>query len=63
MGLAPRGTKSGDLTCVLEGGDVPVILRPDGKEFVLVGECYVHGIMDGAVMRNQEIALRNITLR
>ncbi|KAI9876544.1 MAG: hypothetical protein M1830_006285, partial [Pleopsidium flavum] len=51
MGLAPHGTRAGDKICVLLGGDMPVILRPewDGR-FMLIGECYVHGIMNGEVL-------------
>ena len=39
----------GDEGCILFGGDVPYILRPtaEDKEFQFVGDCYVHGIMDG----------------
>lgn len=39
----------GDKGCILLGGDVSYILRPtaEDKEFQFVGDCYVHGIMDG----------------
>jgi hypothetical protein len=29
---------------------MPFILRPEGIYYTLVGECYVHGIMDGEVL-------------
>jgi hypothetical protein len=51
MGLGPISMKEGDLVYVLAGGQVPFILRrtntllPD--QFSLVGESYLHGIMDG----------------
>ncbi|KAH6703977.1 hypothetical protein BKA61DRAFT_493896 [Leptodontidium sp. MPI-SDFR-AT-0119] len=58
MGLAPAQTKVGDVVAVLEGGNVPFILRhmeerktekvPEYCSFV--GESYIHGIMDGEVM-------------
>ncbi|TVY60686.1 hypothetical protein LSUE1_G008293, partial [Lachnellula suecica] len=52
IGLAPMATKTHDIICILYGCSVPVVLRPqkreDGGEFFeLVGECYVHGVMDG----------------
>jgi hypothetical protein len=45
--LAPRYTKPGDLVCLIFGAEVPFVLRPDGLRYRLVGECYVHGMMDG----------------
>lgn len=50
MGIAPNGTKEGGATCILIRGDVPVILRQDGESFTLVGECYVHGVMEGEAL-------------
>lgn len=49
MGLGPFNTEEGDLVYVLAGGQVPFILRPEISSggFWLVGESYVHGIMDG----------------
>ncbi|KAF6232635.1 hypothetical protein HO173_009074 [Letharia columbiana] len=40
MGLAPHSTHMYDKLCVLPGFEVPLVLRPDGNEFRLVGECY-----------------------
>lgn len=58
MGLAPDWCEPGDAIAVLGGGAVPVVLRPVGEEtgrgggsdapvFEVVGEAYVHGVMDG----------------
>jgi hypothetical protein len=50
LGIAPSWAKEGDEICVLFGGSVPLIIRErGGGEGVheLVGECYVHGIMNG----------------
>jgi hypothetical protein len=41
FGLGPRGVCYGDIVTVLLGGSVPIILRPCGNEFVMVGERYV----------------------
>lgn len=38
--------QDGNLVTVLLGGQVPFILSKQEK-FRLVGECYVHGLMDG----------------
>lgn len=48
--LAPGETEPGDHICVLLGGHVLYVLRPAGESFHLVGECYVHGFMDGQAM-------------
>jgi hypothetical protein len=48
VGVGPAGTKKGDWVCVLRGGSLPLVLRPLGKGYWnLIGECYVHGIMNG----------------
>lgn len=56
LGWVPRGTENGDLICVLEGGEVPVVLRraKDGRYQVL-GDCYIHGIMDGEAITRDGI--------
>lgn len=51
IGLAPLASKKGDMVCVLFGCSTPIILRPlanGGYKFI--GECYVHGIMEGEAM-------------
>ncbi|CAF9942350.1 hypothetical protein IMSHALPRED_003630 [Imshaugia aleurites] len=40
MGLAPLTTHMYDKICVLPGFDVALVLRPEGNEFRVVGECY-----------------------
>ncbi|GIJ88298.1 hypothetical protein Asppvi_007218 [Aspergillus pseudoviridinutans] len=51
LGIGPRALKEGDICCILFGAMVPIILRrkPNGR-YVLVGESYVHGIMQGETM-------------
>jgi hypothetical protein len=43
--------------CILFGASVPVVLRADSvgddSDFRLIGECYVHGIMDGEAMHSR----------
>ena len=47
FGLGPADLAEGDLVCVLFGCSVPHLLRKKGNGYLLVGEAYVHGIMDG----------------
>lgn len=52
LGTGTEDVKAGDIICLVSGGDVPYILRSVAgkpKRFALVGEAYVHGIMDGAI--------------
>jgi hypothetical protein len=53
VGSAPPAMRAGDLVVVLEGGNVPFILRKqnDGDFYKLVGAAYVNGIMKGQAVR------------
>ncbi|KAI0202586.1 heterokaryon incompatibility protein-domain-containing protein [Astrocystis sublimbata] len=51
FGLAPQGSKVSDIVCILLGCSVPVVLSKDrGNFYKVVGESYVHGMMDGEAM-------------
>jgi len=61
LGLGPPQTVGGEKVFVLYGGKAPFLLRDKtdktdkiinnpGPYYELVGDCYVHGIMDGEVM-------------
>jgi hypothetical protein len=49
MGLGPN-CQVGDLVCILFGGEVPFVLRPSEGYYRLVGDVYIHGIMEGEAM-------------
>ena len=51
MALVSHQAKEGDLLYALFGGSVLYVLRPEGERFIFVGECYVHGLMDGEAMQ------------
>jgi hypothetical protein len=51
VGLSAGSVKAGDEMCVLFGSLVPIVLRREGRSWRVVGECYVHGIMDGEVLK------------
>ena len=50
IGLGPPHCRPGDLVCILFGGEVPFVLRPVGGRYQLVGDAYVHGIMEGEAL-------------
>ncbi|KAL7902402.1 heterokaryon incompatibility domain-containing protein [Trichoderma sp. SZMC 28014] len=47
--MGPQAMEKGDIVCVLLGGKMPFCLRPcvDSQSYFLVGECYIHGFMNG----------------
>lgn len=58
LGLAPEIGQKGDSIAILYGCSVPVVLRRKiGSDYyTLVGECYVHGMMDGEAFDFQKSA-------
>ncbi|KAF8866367.1 hypothetical protein BDZ45DRAFT_579097 [Acephala macrosclerotiorum] len=51
IGSVPHESQIGDMICIFEGGKVPFVVRnKSGGGQQLVGECYIHGIMDGELM-------------
>jgi hypothetical protein len=66
LGMGPTVLEAGDEVWILPGADVPLILRrsaSSGEEYRLVGEAYVHGIMQGeAVAGVQEKDLKKVIL-
>jgi hypothetical protein len=51
FGLAPTGAE-GTAICVVLGSEVPLLLRldPSDGKYRFVGECYLHGFMDGEAL-------------
>jgi hypothetical protein len=45
VGQVPNGTVRGDVICIILDAAVPFVLRPIGDAFILLGPCYVHGLM------------------
>jgi hypothetical protein len=55
LGIVSDGSMVGDKFCILFGSRVPFLLRECGDElWRLVGECYIHGYMDGEAMKDIE---------
>ncbi|KAI1213864.1 heterokaryon incompatibility protein-domain-containing protein [Annulohypoxylon truncatum] len=60
IGIGPACMKAGDLVAVILGVPVPFIIRKTGdqenQKYVLLGECYVDGIMEGELVHTQQKA-------
>jgi hypothetical protein len=47
VGIAHKQSRVGDSIVLLQGASVPIILRPCEDGYRVIGEAYVHGIMNG----------------
>ena len=47
----PKSVELGDRIAIFEGVPVPFILREEDDHYLVVGPCYVHGMMDGEAFR------------
>ncbi|PQE14979.1 HET domain-containing protein [Rutstroemia sp. NJR-2017a WRK4] len=57
MAVVPEEAEKGDTVVSMWGCDIPLLLRKvELEKWVLVGECFVWGIMDGSVL-NQAVML------
>jgi hypothetical protein len=56
IGLGPLEIEKGDKICIFLGFNTPFIIRPyKAGGYILVGECYIYGLMDGeALYRGRE---------
>jgi len=56
LGRVPHGSKVGDRICIFKGGSVPFVVRENANGYYqLIGECYIHGIMDGEAMEREDL--------
>ena len=52
-----------DEVFVLSGGDVPFILRQSGSgEHRLIGEAFVHGIMNGEMLEDTNLEFSKVSV-
>lgn len=65
--LGPAAMQPGDVVAVFLGGPTPYVLRPVGdgsRKYMLVGECYVYGVMNGEAFHHlrKEVEIMGCTL-
>lgn len=52
LALVPLVARVGDVCCIIQGVDIPVVLRRTARDsHKLVGEAYIHGVMEGELMK------------
>jgi hypothetical protein len=54
MGLAPEEVLKDDVIAILYGCNFPVVLRPCGDCYYVIGECYVDGVMNGELIQAKD---------
>lgn len=64
VGWVPEASKIGDCVCVVAGGQAPFTMRKlPGGFYQLIGECYIHGIMDGEALSGDNFAWETIQIK
>jgi hypothetical protein len=62
VGQVPEITQPGDVICIIAGAVVPFTLRRKEDGYVLLGQCYLHGVMKGEILNISKYRLREIAL-
>ena len=66
MGLVPYNAHIGDQICVLPGISAPLVLRREKSmpdvTYRLIGDCYIHGLMDGEAIDMVDVATSKIII-
>jgi hypothetical protein len=74
VGMALQNVLPSDLICILFGCSMPMVLRKIENGYRLIGECYVHGLVDvealdflqrrevASELRNQVVKLRIVVI-
>lgn len=64
MGLIPGAALQGDLIAIFLGAGTPFVLgKSDAGVHAVVGECYIHRIMNGEALQEKEADLMNMILQ
>ena len=52
--LVPKAIETNDLIAILQDCSIPVVIQPRGNYYTVIGEAYIHGLMDGDGMTWKE---------
>ncbi|CAH0051648.1 unnamed protein product [Clonostachys solani] len=65
LGQLPREAQRGDRVCILQGVQVPFVIRErsQGDGYMLIGECYLNGVMDGEEYREDMGGVTDVRFR
>lgn len=63
IGLGPAACDLNDNVCVLFGGQVLYALREQSSvDYEFIGECYVHGMMDGQALKDESFSVKDFII-
>ena len=62
VGQIPKAGRRGDLIIIISGARIPLLVRPNGDGYSLVGQCYLHGFMKGEVLSTASNKAQDVTL-
>ena len=63
FGMVRREAEDGDLFCVILGAEVPYVVRPTGRgSYELIGDCYLHDVMNGEALLDSRYETVDIVL-
>ena len=62
MGLVPEAAESGDKLLVVKGSRVMFVVYPYQEGYRLLGDAYIHGLMDGEACNLPNLEFQEITL-
>lgn len=65
IALVPAEARVHDIIALVQGSELPFILRPSEDDFLFIGQAHVHGIMDGELWSHVEdgsMPLREISI-
>jgi hypothetical protein len=62
LAAVPVSSRPGDVVCVVMGAAVPFVLRKMQYGYQFIGECYVHGLMNGEVLKMTDLKVETLIL-
>jgi len=65
LGQVRFEAKEGDLFCIILGAEVPYLLRPSTEKedaYVLIGDCFLHGMMQGEALNDVRYAEKELVI-
>lgn len=60
VGSGPCLMKPGDIVCIVQGSNIPILLRKEGSHPIHVGPCFVPDLMDGEIAQAAFAGLREL---
>lgn len=63
MGVCREGMLNGDHIAVISGSIFPCILRSEGDCFIIICECYLHGLDLNGIMEDGDVESQDLILQ